>query len=296
MYTTMEYYSNVFPYIYINMIKVGELSGSLTNSLKQAVKYLDDTNDITKKVKKIVIPNVLQLVGLIIMLVVGTLVGVPAIQNVYDAVGSKDTLPAITLAFSNFINALIDVWYIPTVIIIAIVLGVIFYINTPKGKYNFHYFKYTMPIFGKLIYSLDFSRFIKAMLLNLENGMRIQDALEVSKNVVSNYVFLSMVETSINNILIGQSWIEPFEKSGLSSTMITEMLKIGMKTDLSEMMEKLVEYMQMDIDNILEKIMKVLPQVMYSIVGVVLIFFVIVILVPMLEVYMGNFLFSAAEV
>lgn len=295
MYTTMEYYSNVFPYIYINMIKVGELSGSLTNSLKQAVKYLDDTNDITKKVKKIVVPNVLQLVGLIIMLIVGTLVGVPAIQNVYDAVGSKDTLPKTTLAFANFINGVIDVWYIPTIIIIAIVLGVIFYINTPKGKYNFHYFKYTMPIFGKLIYSLDFSRFVKAMLLNLENGMRIQDALEVSKNVVSNYVFLSMVETSINNILIGQSWIEPFEKSGLSSTMITEMLKIGMKTDLSEMMEKLVEYMQMDIDNILEKIMKVLPQVMYSIVGVVLIFFVIVILVPMLEVYMGNFLFSAAE-
>lgn len=296
MYTTMEYYSNVFPYIYINMIKVGELSGSLTNSLKQAVKYLDDSNDITKKVKKIVIPNVLQLVGLIIMLVVGTLVGVPAIQNVYDAVGSKDTLPGPTLAFSNFIKGLINVWYIPVTLIIAITVGVIFYINTPKGKYNFHYFKYRMPIFGKLIYSLDFSRFIKAMLLNLDNGMRIQDALEVSKNVVSNYVFLSMVETSINNILIGQSWIEPFEKSGLSSAMITEMLKIGMKTDLSEMMEKLVEYMEIDIDNILDKIMKVLPQVMYSIVGIVLIFFVIIILVPMLEVYMGSFLFSAAGV
>ncbi len=296
MYTTMEYYSNVFPYIYINMIKVGELSGSLTNSLKQAVKYLDDTNDITKKVKKIVIPNVLQLVGLIIMLVVGTLVGVPAIQNVYDAVGSKDTLPGPTLAFSNFIKGLINVWYIPVTLIIAITIGIIFYINTPKGKYNFHYFKYRMPIFGKLIYSLDFSRFIKAMLLNLDNGMRIQDALEVSKNVVSNYVFLSMVETSINNILIGQSWIEPFEKLGLSSAMITEMLKIGMKTDLSEMMEKLVEYMEIDIDNILDKIMKVLPQVMYSIVGIVLIFFVIIILVPMLEVYMGSFLFSAAGV
>ena len=52
MYTTMEYYSNIFPEIYINMIKVGELSGSLTNSLKQAVRYLDDSSDITKKVKK----------------------------------------------------------------------------------------------------------------------------------------------------------------------------------------------------------------------------------------------------
>ena len=296
MYVTMEYYSNVFPNIYVNMIKVGELSGSLTNSLKQAVRYLDNSADITKKVKKIVIPNVLQFIGLIIMLVVGTLVAVPAIQNVYDSVGSKDTLPAITLWFSSFINGIIKYWYIPTMIIVSIVGAIILYINTPKGRYNFHYFKYKMPIFGKLIYSLDFSRFIKAMMLNLDNGMRIQDALEVSKNVVSNYVFLSMVETSINNILIGQSWIEPFERSGLSSAMITEMLKIGMQTDLSEMMAKLVEYMEIDIDNTLEKIMKVMPQVMYSIVGIVLIFFVLVILVPMLQVYMGTFLFSAAEV
>ena len=44
MYTTMEYYSNIFPYIYINMIKVGELSGSLTKSLSQAVRYLDETD------------------------------------------------------------------------------------------------------------------------------------------------------------------------------------------------------------------------------------------------------------
>ena len=75
--------------------------------------------------------------------------------------------------------------------------------------------------------------------------------------------------------------------------MITEMLKIGMQTDLTEMMEKLVEYMQIDINITLEKIMKTLPQVMYAIVGVVLIFFVIVVVVPMIEVYMGNFLFDA---
>ena len=51
MYTTMEYYSNVFPYIYINMIKVGELSGSLTNSLEQAVRYLDETESLNKKLR-----------------------------------------------------------------------------------------------------------------------------------------------------------------------------------------------------------------------------------------------------
>lgn len=293
MYTTMEYYSNVFPYIYINMIKVGELSGSLTTSLQQAVKYLDETEALNKKLKSILIPNIVQFVLLLVMLIVGTLVAIPAIQGIFDELGTDETLPAVTLWFANFVDKAIKYWYVPVTIIIAAVAGVLFYINTPKGKYNFHYFKYKMPIFGPLIYALDFSRLMKAMLLNLKNGMRIQDAIEVSKNVVQNYVMLSIIETSINNILIGQSWIEPFEKSGLSSSMTTEMLKIGMQTDLTEMMEKLVEYMDIDIDNIMNKIMKALPQVVYAIVGVVLIFFVLVVLVPCIQVYMGNFLFSA---
>lgn len=293
MYTTMEYYSNVFPYIYINMIKVGELSGSLTNSLEQAVKYLDDTESLNKKLRTILIPNIIQFVLLLVMLVVGTLVAIPAIQGIFDELGTDETLPAVTLWFADFINKAIKYWYLPVLIIVAAVAGVLFYINTPKGKYNFHYFKYKMPIFGQLIFALDFSRLMKAMLLNLKNGMRIQESLEVSKNVVKNYVMLSMIETSINNILTGTSWIEPFEKSGLAKPMITEMLKIGMQTDLTEMMEKLVEYMEIDIDNIMRKIMQVLPQVVYAIVGFVLIFFVLVVLVPCIQVYMGNFLFSA---
>ena len=293
MYTTMEYYSDVFPYIYINMIKVGELSGSLTNSLEQAVRYLDETNALNKKIRSILVPNLVQFVLLLVMLFVGTLVAIPAIQNVYEELGSKETLPAVTLWFQNFLNGLVEYWYIPVLIIVGIVGAIVFYVHTPKGKYNFHYFKYKAPVFGELIFALDFSRLIRAMLLNLQNGMRIQEALDVSKNVVKNYVMLSMIETAINNILVGTSWIEPFEKSGLAKPMQTEMLKIGMQTDLTEMMEKLVEYMQIDIDDIMTKIMKALPQIVYAIVGVVLIFFVLVVLVPCVQVYMGNFLFSA---
>jgi len=294
MYTTMEYYSDTFPYLYINMIKVGELSGSLTNALEQAVNYLETSDALNKKIRSILVPNIVQFSLILVMLVVGTLVAIPAIQNVYDELGSTDKLPAATIWFQGVINGLMHYWYIPIAIIIAIVAGIIFYINTPKGKYNFDYFKYKMPIFGQLIFALDFSRLMKAMLLNLKNGMRIQDAIEVSKNVVQNYVMLSIVETSMNNILIGDSWIEPFEKSGLTKAMMTEMLKIGMQTDLAEMMEKLVEYMEIDIDNILEKVMKALPEVSYLIVGVVLIFFVLVVLAPCIQTYMGGFLFSAA--
>lgn len=293
MYITMEYYEGVFPPIYINMIKVGEMSGSLTNALKQAREYLDETMALNKKIKSVLVPNIIQFVALFILLIGATLIMIPILQDTLDSVGSKDELPGITVWFSNFLNHVVDIWYIPVGIIVAIVLGVWMYIRTPKGKYNFHYFKYRMPVFGQLIYSIDFTRLLQGLLLNLRNGMRIQDALETCKNTSNNLVMLSLVESAINNLLIGQSWIEPFERAGFSSPMVAEMLRIGMQTDLSEMMEKLLEYMQVDIDNIMQRIMKVLPQIVYAIAGAMLVFVTIVVLVPMIQMYMGSWMFSA---
>ena len=293
MYSTMEYYDDVFPYLYINMIKVGEMSGNLTNALEQALSFLEDTDSINRTLRGILIPNIAQFILLLVMLIVGTIVAIPTIQNLYESMGSTATLPAISLWFSGVVNWLVAFWWIPTAFIAGIVAVIISYINTPKGKYNYHYFKYTMPVFGQLIFAIDFSRVMRAMLLNLNNGMRIQEALEIAKNVSKNYVLLSIMESAINNIIIGQSWIEPLERSNLASPMMTEMLKIGMNTDLAQMMEKLLEYMDIDIKNLLDKTIKVLPQIVYAIVGVVLIFFVLVVLVPCIEVYMGGWLLSA---
>lgn len=295
MYTTMEYYSNVFPYIYINMIKVGELSGSLELSLEQAVKYLEESETLRKKVRRILLPNIITFVALILGTFIGVFVGVPMLKGIFDSVGSQDSLPAITMAVYNFTVGLQKIWYIPVGVIAIIVALFYSWIHTPKGRYNFDYFKYTMPIFGKLIYLLDFSRLMQGVLLNLQNGMRIQDSLEVSKNVCKNTVMLSMVETAINNIFVGQSWITPFEEAKLGDTMCIEMMKIGMQTDLAEMLEKMLGYISIDIDNTLQKIVKALPEVSYTFVGIVLIFFVCAVLVPCIQVYMGGWLFSAYQ-
>lgn len=293
MHTTMEYYSDVFPFVYINLIKVGELSGSLDLSLEEAGKYLEDTEDLKSRVRKILIPNIAMLVGIIILLFVFTIIGVPAIQKIFEAVGSNDELPAITLWFSEVVDTLIKYWYIPTFGILGAVVGILIFINTENGKEKFDEFKYTMPVFGKLVYLLDLSRLLKNVLRNLENGIRMQEALLVSKSVIKNIVMLDMIEHAIHNIDIGKSWIEPFENKKYSNAMSIEMLKIGMQTDLVEMMQKLVAYLDIDIDNALDKIKTVLPEIVMAIVGIVLIFFVIVVLVPCIQIYMGSFLFSA---
>ena len=77
--------------------------------------------------------------------------------------------------------------------------------------------------------------------------------------------------------------------------MQTEMLKIGMQTDIVEMMRKLVEYMEIDIENLMQKVMAVLPQIVYSIVGIFLIFLVIVIIVPCIQLYMGAWIFDSVD-
>jgi len=296
MYTTMEYYSDVFPYLYINMVRVGEESGSLTKSLEEAVQYLDENEKFTKKIRGIIVPNAAMLIGVLALLILGVVFLIPIIQNLYSTMGSDAELPAITIWFSDALNAVVKYWYIPVGIIGGIVAFFISYINTPKGRYNLDYFKYTIPLFGKLIFSLDFLRFSRAMLLNLNNGIRIQESLETSKNLVKNYVLRSIIESSINDIITGHSWVESFEKSGLASPMVLEMLNIGMNTDLREMMTKLLEYLQTDIDNTLAKVVKVLPEIVYSVVGIALIFLVLVVLTPALQVYMGGWIFSAAGV
>ena len=134
------------------------------------------------------------------------------------------------------------------------------------------------------------SEFFQAMLLNLKNGMRIQESLEVSKNVTRNYYFLSAIEAGKANTISGASWIEPFEEKKLFKPMVREMVTIGMKTDLSEMMAKVNEYIRAEVKESLDVFTKVLPDISYLFVGIMLIAFVITVMIPLTNVYMGGFI------
>ena len=104
MYTTMEYYSNIFPYVYINMIRVGEVSGSLTNSLEQAVQYLEDTTSRNKKIKSILIPNLVQFIAILVLLIFGTIYILPEIQKVFKSQGVDIADKHIEVIASRMIN------------------------------------------------------------------------------------------------------------------------------------------------------------------------------------------------
>lgn len=293
MYTVMEYYPDVFPAPYVGIIKSGELSGSLVNALEQARIYLESSNALKTKLKAILLPNIGQFIAIMVMLFAGIIFVTPQIDNIYESFGLTGRLPPATQAFSEFVQFLGSIWYVLVGVIVAAVVLLILYIRTMEGRFKYDLFKYKVPVFGKLVLLIDLRKFLNSLKLNLANGMRLQEALELSKAVVKNTVFLSILESAKNNLIRGDNWVEPFEKVGVFPSMVTEMLKMGMDTDLTEMVGKIEEYTEMDIDRKLQKTIKVLPEISYALVGVVLVIFVIVIMVPLMEVYMGSFLFDA---
>lgn len=294
IYSTMEYYSKVFPDIYVSIIKVGELSGSLVNSLVQALKYLEDTERIKKSVKKALMGPLLQSAGLLIGGVVAIIFGIPVMEDMYASYGLTDQIPEATMAASRAIDWSIEHWYIILSVIGAIAGLFMVWKRTTVGRYAWDKLKITMPIFGPLILKLQLQKFFVAVQINLKNNARLQEALSLSKNVLSNTVVLAAVEAAESNLLVGQSWIEPFETMPKFPNMILEMLKIGMETDMNEMIDSILKFMEEDIKITIENITKVLPTVSMSFMGVILIGFVVIILKPIMEVYMGSFLFEAS--
>ena len=193
IYATLEYYTDVFPQIYVSIIKIGETSGNLTNALEQALDYIIESNTTKKAVKKALTGPLLQAGGMLLLTIVGVLVGVPVLENLYDSMGVKDKIPPATVAVAN--RACAQRWYLVVAFIIAAIFLFNLWRSTVNGRYRWDMFKLKMPIFGGLITRLALQKFFKAMQLNIATNAKLQDALEVSKGVVSNYVILSIIES-----------------------------------------------------------------------------------------------------
>ena len=172
-------------------------------------------------------------------------------------------------------------------LIASIIVIFIKFINSDEGKYRFDKFICTNILFGKIIYFINFSRILSSLEINLKNKMRLQDALDISKNVIKNTYILNTLEKSANNIYIGKSWIEPLEEN--LSPIIIELLKKGSKNNLIEVIEKVIEYINIEIENEMNRLLKILPEISYGIVGISILIFVITVLLPCIQIYLRQY-------
>lgn len=291
MYKTMKEYPDIFPYIYRNIIKTGELNDLLEESLQHAIIFLKDEESLKSNLERKIIPHIAIFFANLIMIFLAVLIGMPLIEDIFASNGNIVGIPLGIRILSYGLKFIIKYWYILILAIGLIIFGIIGYINTSKGKSKYDYFKYNNFLLGKLLYLLDFSRFIRCLNINIKNKIRFQDALEVSKNVIDNTYMIGIIENSISNIYVGKSWVTPFEKDKILNPIMLEILKKSERSNTQETLQKIIEYVDLEIEKETKKVMKLLPKISYSVIGIVLILFLIIILIPCIQVYLGGFLF-----
>ncbi len=291
MYKTMNEYPKIFSPVYVNFIKTGELTGNLSEYLKHAVNYLEHEERIKEKVKTDLIPSSITLVVTLVVIILSMIFGVPVLEKAIQSNYRMIEFPKITTILMKIIDFIAKFWYIFALIIAISVGAIIRYINTENGRYKFDHFKYTNKIFGKITYLIEFSRVIKSIFLNLQSKMRIQDALEISKNTVTNTYMISKVEEAINNLYVGKSWIPPFEEPKKLNSVTIEIMKKSEKGDLSKMLGKTIEYLDQEIEIHIEILLKRLTNISHILIAITLILFLILFLIPSIQLYLGGLLF-----
>ncbi len=290
IYKAMKEHENIFPKIYVNLIKTGELTESLDESLKYCITYLEDEEKIKNTIKNELLPNIILFCGIFITLILAILIGIPSIQNVFSSYGNNFYVPKVTLFVIDSIRYFAKHWYIVVLLIAIIVAILIKLINTDTGKYKFDKFKYTNFLFGRIKFLVDFSRVIRSIFLNLQTKVRIQDALEISKSVINNVYMLDLIEKSINDIYVGKSWLTSFENEELLDPMTIEMLKKGFNVQSREIIQELINYLDKEIKKEVDRILKILPEISYGAVGISILLFIIIVLIPYMQIYLGSFL------
>ena len=102
---------------------------------------------------------------------------------------------------------------------------------------------------------------------------------------------IGLIENSISNVYIGKSWLTPFENNKILNPIILEMLKKGTTSKSDINLEKVIEYLDVEIENETKRVMNLLPKISYTIIGIIIFLFLIIILIPCLQVYLNGFLF-----
>ena len=291
IYKTMKEYKDVFPIIYINLIKTGELTNSFELSLEYAITYLENEEKLINKVKKVLLPNVIAFLGILIMLVFAVLIVIPNLQNIFRTYGINVYLPEFILFLSKLFRVFVKYWYIWGLVILIATMWLKKYISNEKGKNKVDYYKYNNFIFGKLFFLLDFSRIVRSIYLNLQNKMRLEDALEISKQVTKNTYMMGLIEKSINNVYVGKSWFDSFDDENMLNPIILELLKKGSKAKSVHILDSAIQYIDKEIEKEINRTLRILPEISYILVGIALFAFIVTILVPCMQIYLGGLLF-----
>lgn len=275
----------VFPDLFINMMRSGEATGNIDETLERLANTFEKQFRIKKKVQStLTYPAILLLItiGVVFFLLIYI---VPTFVQTFEEMGAE--LPLITVITVKISDWLISFWWLILVVILGAVIGFnSLYKKNKRFHYMVHYSMLRLPVFGPLLQKTAISRLTRTLSSLFSSAVPILHAITISERVSGNPVISEVMIKARESLEKGSTLTEPLQKSWLFPPLVTSMTQIGESTgSLDYMLEKIADFYEEEVDRAVDTLKSLIEPMMILLLAIVVGTIVAAIMLPMFSLY-----------
>jgi type II secretory pathway component PulF len=281
--SAMAKYERILGAIAVNLIKIGEETGSLDRVFKDIADHYARIEDFKAKVKQAMIyPSFA--VGTIFLALIFWLVFVlPKLGELFA--GLNVQLPTITLVVMN-VSKLIQkyILYMVAFLVISVILFNVARIKSERFRYVTDKMFLRVPIFSMILYNFNYAFFSEYMRLLVTTGVPLIDAFDILRDSFNNRVFKRAIASMKDFVSEGGSISGAMKRTKLFPSLMVRMISVGEETGgLDNQLEYLSEYYYNKLDYITQNIAKIIEPVIIVTVGLMMAVIMISLLLPIYD-------------
>jgi type IV pilus assembly protein PilC len=273
-------FPKIFSSFFVNMIKSGEASGKLAESLKYLADNLEKEYKLVLKIKggmtyPAVIFIAFALIGLSMLFFV-----LPNFSQSVQDLNVK--LPSITTSILSLGTTLKTWWWLYLAIILIFIIIVWRYIKTSEGKMAWDRLALKLPIIGGLVKKINIVRFSENLSTLIFAGLPITQALEVVSGVVTNHIYKDIVLHARDGVRRGEpisSVLEQYPKS--VPPVVAQMARVGEKTGrLDESLLRISEFYEAEINTTIDSLVSIIEPILILFMGGLIVILMLSVFLP----------------
>jgi MSHA biogenesis protein MshG len=271
---------NIFPTLYISIIKVGEQTGTLEASFKRLAEYLAQDQDVRDRIKAATRYPIIVLVTIAIAVAVLTIFVIPKFAPLFRALGDNIPLPTrLLMGTSTFVQ---HYWHVVLIGIAVANIAARQYVNTVAGRMRWDKWKLKIPAIGPVIYEGILARVTRSLAIALSAGMPVIQTLRVIGQSAGNEYMAEKVGRMRDAVERG----EPVSRAGASVQMFTplviQMMSVGEETgNLSELLDEVADFYEREVDFKLKGLSSAIEPILVVVVGAIVCVLALGVMLPM---------------
>jgi type IV pilus assembly protein PilC len=244
----LKKHPRLFSELYVNMVAAGEAGGILDTILNRLASYIEKAMKLKKKVKgAMVYPAVVSSIAVLVIAVIMIFV-VPTFAKMFAQLGGTLPLPTrIIINMSNFIAGIGGILIAGAVI--SVIVFIVQFRRTEKGKYLTDRILLRLPIFGVLLKKVAVAKFTRTLGTLVSSGVPILDGLDITAKTSGNKVIEYAIMEVRKGVVGGKTLAEPITKAKVFPPMVTHMIAVGESTGaLDAMLSKIADFYDDEVD------------------------------------------------